>query len=116
MTDASADIAPAVPTATRNVMRANKRRDTGREMKVRRWLHARGYRFRLDYAKLPGRPDIVLPRHRLAIFVHGCADCGGPGLLRGAAKHGLPSTSVGAYSADPRLARSRPTGRAAKSP
>jgi DNA mismatch endonuclease (patch repair protein) len=72
VTEQSTDIAPAVSTATRNVMRANKRRDTGPEMKVRRWLHARGYRFRLDYAKLPGRPDVVLPRHKIAIFVHGC--------------------------------------------
>lgn len=70
MTEPSTDIVPAVSAATRNVMRANKRRDTGPEMKVRRWLHARGYRFRLDYAKLPDRPDIVLPRHRVAIFVH----------------------------------------------
>lgn len=68
MADESTDIAPTVTTATRNVMRANKRRDTGPEIKVRRWLHARGYRFRLDYAKLPGRPDVVLPRHRIAIL------------------------------------------------
>ncbi|MET3889038.1 hypothetical protein ABIE41_000114 [Bosea sp. OAE506] len=39
MTDANIDIQPAVSDATRNVMRANKRRDTGPEMKVRRWLH-----------------------------------------------------------------------------
>ena len=63
---------PTVSAATRNVMRANKRRDTGPEMKVRRWLHARGFRFRVDYAKLKGRPDVALPKHRLAIFVHGC--------------------------------------------
>lgn len=63
---------PEMSAATRNVMRANQRPDTGREMKVRRWLHARGFRFRMDYAKLKGRPDVALPRHRLAIFVHGC--------------------------------------------
>lgn len=39
---------------------------------MRRTLHALGGRFRLHRADLPGRPDIVLPRHRLAIFVHGC--------------------------------------------
>ena len=35
-------------------------------------LHKMGYRFRIHYAKLPGKPDIVLPKHSLAIFVHGC--------------------------------------------
>jgi len=42
------------------------------ELIVRRMLHALGLRFRLHRADLPGTPDIVLPRHRLAIFVHGC--------------------------------------------
>jgi DNA mismatch endonuclease (patch repair protein) len=55
--------------------------DTGPELRVRRLLHAMGYRFRLHPAKLPGRPDIVLPRFRTAIFVNGCfwhghRDCG----------------------------------------
>lgn len=72
MTDTAISGTAVVSEATRNVMRANKRRDTGPEMKVRRWLHARGFRFRVDYAKLKGRPDIALPKHRLAIFVHGC--------------------------------------------
>lgn len=63
---------PTVSLATRKVMQANRRRDTKPEMKVRRWLHARGFRFRVDRAGLPGRPDVVLPKHRLAIFVHGC--------------------------------------------
>jgi DNA mismatch endonuclease, patch repair protein len=42
------------------------------EMIVRRKLHAAGYRFRLHRRDLPGSPDIVLSRHRLAVFVHGC--------------------------------------------
>ncbi|WP_089923294.1 very short patch repair endonuclease [Caulobacter sp. UNC279MFTsu5.1] len=46
--------------------------DTKPEILVRRAIHARGFRFRLQRRDLPGRPDIVLPRHRLAIFVHGC--------------------------------------------
>jgi DNA mismatch endonuclease (patch repair protein) len=41
-------------------------------MIVRRTLHAMGLRFRLFRRDLPGRPDIVLPKHRLVIFVHGC--------------------------------------------
>lgn len=35
-------------------------------------LHRMGYRFRVHYAKLPGKPDIVLPKHRTVILVHGC--------------------------------------------
>lgn len=47
-------------------------RDTGPELAVRRTAHALGYRFRLHRRDLPGCPDIVFPRHRLALFVHGC--------------------------------------------
>jgi DNA mismatch endonuclease (patch repair protein) len=46
--------------------------DTSPEIKVRSTLHRLGYRFRLHRGDLPGNPDIVLPRHRTAIFVHGC--------------------------------------------
>lgn len=41
-------------------------------MRVRRALHAAGLRYRLHVKDLPGRPDIVLPSRRIAIFVHGC--------------------------------------------
>jgi len=54
------------------IMRSVGRKDTGPEMAVRRLLHAQGFRFRLHRKELPGSPDIVLPKHRLAIFVHGC--------------------------------------------
>lgn len=47
-------------------------RDTSPELAVRRALHAAGYRFRLHREDLPGRPDIVLPKYRVAVFVHGC--------------------------------------------
>ena len=47
-------------------------KDTKPELMVRSLLHAMGYRFRLHRKDLPGKPDIVLPRHRLVIFVHGC--------------------------------------------
>ena len=53
-------------------MAAIKRRDTKPEIAVRRWLHAAGFRFRLDARDLPGRPDIVLPKYRTVVFVHGC--------------------------------------------
>lgn len=48
------------------------RQDTGPEIALRRALHHRGMRFRVHAANLPGRPDIVLVRVRLAIFVDGC--------------------------------------------
>ncbi len=47
-------------------------RDTKPEMAVRRLLFSLGYRFRLQRRDLPGRPDIVLPKYRTAIFVNGC--------------------------------------------
>lgn len=53
-------------------MRAIKGRDTGPELIVRRLLHAMGYRFRLHRRDLPGSPDVVLPRHRVAVLIHGC--------------------------------------------
>lgn len=59
------------PQRSRN-MRAVRSKDTRPEMKVRRTLHALGLRFRLHRGDLPGRPDIVLPRYRTVVFVHGC--------------------------------------------
>jgi DNA mismatch endonuclease (patch repair protein) len=53
-------------------MAAIRSRDTKPELQVRSALHALGYRFRLHRKDLPGTPDIVLPRLRTAIFVHGC--------------------------------------------
>lgn len=47
-------------------------RDTQPERAVRSVLHRMGYRFRLNQLALPGRPDIVMHRHRTVIFVHGC--------------------------------------------
>ena len=47
-------------------------RDTEPETRVRKLLHGMGYRFRLHPKDLPGSPDIVLPRYRKAVFVHGC--------------------------------------------
>lgn len=47
-------------------------RDTTPERLVRSVLHRLGYRFRLHARKLPGRPDIVLAKHKTVIFVHGC--------------------------------------------
>lgn len=49
-----------------------KGRNTGPELQLRSLLHRAGFRFRLHAKALPGRPDIVLPKFRTAIFVHGC--------------------------------------------
>ena len=53
-------------------MQAVKQKDTGPEMALRRLLHRAGYRFRLHRKDLPGKPDIVFPIRKKAIFVHGC--------------------------------------------
>ncbi|WP_302901991.1 very short patch repair endonuclease [Mucilaginibacter sp. BT774] len=55
-------------------------KDTKPELFLRSWLHSNGLRFRLHRKDLPGKPDIVLPKYKTALFVHGCfwhyhADC-----------------------------------------
>lgn len=54
------------------LMRGVRQKNTGPEIAVRKILHSLGLRFRLHSASLPGTPDIVLPRHKTVIFVHGC--------------------------------------------
>jgi DNA mismatch endonuclease (patch repair protein) len=49
-----------------------KSKDTKPELIVRKYLHSQGFRFRLHDKKLPGKPDIVLPKYKTVIFVHGC--------------------------------------------
>lgn len=49
-----------------------KSKDTAPEIRVRSVLHRAGYRFRLHVKTLPGNPDIVLPKYKTVIFVHGC--------------------------------------------
>jgi DNA mismatch endonuclease Vsr len=61
-----------VSDARRRNMAAIRGRDTKPELRLRRLLHGLGYRFRLQRRDLPGRPDIVFPGRRKAIFVHGC--------------------------------------------
>ena len=53
-------------------MSAIKSKNTKPEIKVRKVLHSMGYRFRLHRKDLPGSPDIVLPKYKTVIFVHGC--------------------------------------------
>lgn len=66
-----------------------KGRDTKPELLVRSIVHRLGYRFRLHAKALPGKPDLVLPRHRKVIFVHGCFWHGHAGCRRAA----RPSTN-----------------------
>ena len=60
------------PAKRSAVMRRVKGRDTTPEKTVRRLLTRLGARYRLHRKDLPGRPDIVMPGRRLALFVHGC--------------------------------------------
>jgi len=53
-------------------MRAVKGRDTSPELIVRKWLWAHGYRFRCQYRRAPGRPDVAIPKLRTLIEVRGC--------------------------------------------
>lgn len=53
-------------------MAAIRAKDTKPELLIRRGLHARGFRYRLHVRGLPGKPDLVLPRYRATVFVHGC--------------------------------------------
>ena len=66
-------MADIVDKQTRSRMMSGIRgKDTKPEMVLRRALHARGFRYRLHGKGIPGRPDIILARHRAVIFVHGC--------------------------------------------
>ena len=58
-------------TRSRN-MAAIRGADTKPELIIRRGLHARGFRYSLHNRKLPGRPDLVLPKYRAVIFINGC--------------------------------------------
>ena len=60
------------PEKRSSVMRRVRGKDTGPELAVRRMLWGAGYRYRLQGAHLPGRPDLVLAGRRTAMFVHGC--------------------------------------------
>ncbi|WP_292063526.1 very short patch repair endonuclease [Brevundimonas sp. UBA7664] len=63
---------PFTPEQRSAVMRAVKGRDTTPELAVRRILRAAGIGYRLGGRGLPGRPDLVMPGRRVAVFVHGC--------------------------------------------
>jgi DNA mismatch endonuclease (patch repair protein) len=66
-------MADVVDKKTRSRMMSNiKSKDTKPELLIRKALHAKGYRYKLHTKDLPGKPDIVLPKHRAVVFIHGC--------------------------------------------
>lgn len=60
------------PAARSERMSRIRSKDSGAELRVRRLVHAMGYRYRLHQSELPGRPDLVFRARRKVIFVHGC--------------------------------------------
>jgi DNA mismatch endonuclease (patch repair protein) len=84
----------------RRIMQSVGQKDTLPEMLVRRLAHALGHRFRLHRRDLPGRPDLVFPRARKVIFVHGCYWHG-----HGCAKGQLPKSRIDYWG--PKIARNR---------
>lgn len=68
------------PKRRHEIMSHIKSENTSIELMVRRRLFAMGYRYRVNYKKLPGKPDIVFTKKKIAIFIHGCYwhghDCG----------------------------------------
>lgn len=60
------------PETRSRMMSSIRGQDTKPEVLVRRFLHSKGFRFRLHRHDIPGRPDLILPRWRAAVLVHGC--------------------------------------------
>lgn len=60
------------PEQRNRCMKSIRSRNTKPEMMVRRYLFARGFRYRVNVKRLPGTPDIVLRKYRTAIFINGC--------------------------------------------
>lgn len=79
-------------------MQSVRQKDTGPELVVRRLVHRLGFRYRLHVRDLPGKPDLVLPRHRKVVFVHGCFWHG-----HGCSKGQLPKSRLDYWG--PKIAR-----------
>lgn len=60
------------PEKRSEVMSRIRNKDTNPEIVVRKWLFSRGYRYRKNDKRLPGKPDIVLPKYKTTIFINGC--------------------------------------------
>lgn len=92
---------PFTPEKRSEVMRAVKGADTRPEVALRKALFRRGLRYRLHAKGLPGKPDLVFPRYRAVIFVHGCF-WHGHGCARGAR---IPKSNRAYWTA--KIARNR---------
>jgi DNA mismatch endonuclease, patch repair protein len=95
---------PGVTAERRRIMAANRRRDTGPELRLRSSLHQRGLRFRVDLpipvpGRRPIRPDVVFTRARVAVFLDGC-------FWHGCPEHGSAPKRNAAYWL-PKIARNR---------
>lgn len=82
------------PEQRSRCMAAIKGKDTKPEMTVRKYLFSRGLRFRVQVRKLPGTPDIVLPKYRTVVFVNGCFWHG----HEGCRYYRLPKSNVGFWT------------------
>jgi DNA mismatch endonuclease (patch repair protein) len=106
----SRDPWPDVPPERRRIMAANRRRDTGPELRLRSSLHRDGLRFRVDYpipvhGRRPIRPDVVFTRTQVAVFLDGC-------FWHGCPEHGSAPAANASYWA-PKIARTRERDREA---
>ena len=81
---------PLTPSQRHKCMSHIRSRNTTPEKVVRNELWRRGYRYRLNDRRLPGSPDLVLPKYRAVIFINGCFWHG----HRGCAKYVVPKTNV----------------------
>ena len=90
-----------LPEQRSRAMAAVGSRDTKYEILVRSALHRQGFRFRKNDPRYPGKPDIVLPKYRVAIFINGCFWHGHEGCKRAA----LPATHTEFWTA--KIARNR---------
>jgi DNA mismatch endonuclease (patch repair protein) len=82
------------PEKRSRIMSAVRSKNTGPELLIRRFLRSKGVGYRIHNASLPGKPDITVPRYKVAVFIHGCFWHGHEGCPRGR----LPKSRVEYWS------------------
>src|SRR5437879_5290 len=92
--------ADRAPLTRSEIMARITKKNTKLELRLRKLLHKMGYRFRIHGAGLPGTPDVVFTRRRVAIFTHGCF-----WHQHGCALTRTPKTNLGYWA--PKLARNK---------
>lgn len=83
------------PEKRSRIMAAVRGKNTGPELLIRRFLRSHGIGYRIHTTSLPGKPDIAVPRYKIAIFIHGCFWHGHEQCSRGQ----LPKSKVGYWKA-----------------